>query len=166
MSNTPATAGLKRPIIELLMRLILGMVLIYSSWHKILEPDRFVEVLIQYQIFPAPSIGLIAVLVPFLQLTAGAALVLGIYPRSAALLCVLMLLLFTVTLGVNVLRGHQFDCGCFSIGQSGGMSPKISILRNLILLTMGLYVAWFPSRRRACLKPSGGVFGSTPAPTP
>lgn len=157
LNNIHATAGLKNPRMEWFLRWMLGVVLIYSSWHKVLEPLQFAKILYQYQIFPAPAISLIAIIVPFLQLTVGTALLLGIYPRSAALLCDVMLLLFTVTLAVNILRGHQFDCGCFNIsGIGGGTSPKISILRNLVLLIMGIYVTWFPARRWGCLKPGVG----------
>lgn len=161
MNNIQRKTGFTHPRIEWAARWLLGVVLIYSSWHKLLEPAQFAKILHQYHIFPAPSISLIAIFVPFLQLTVGAALLLGIYPRSAALLCNAMLLLFTVTLTVNVIRGHHFDCGCFSISEiGGGMSPEISIMRNLVLLVLGLYVAWFPERPWGCLKPGGGIVNS------
>jgi uncharacterized membrane protein YphA (DoxX/SURF4 family) len=157
LNNRQSKTSLMDPRIEFTVRWILGAILIYSSWHKLLEPAQFARILYQYDLFPATAVNLVAVFVPFLQLIVGAAFISGIYPRSSALLCAVMLLLFTVTLTVNVLRGHHFDCGCFSISEIGsGMSPKMSILRNLALLVMGLYLLWFPEKRWGCLRPGAG----------
>jgi hypothetical protein len=103
-----------------------------------------------YDLFPHVSINLIAIIIPFLQLIAGLALIGGIYSRSAAIIINVMLLAFVAALTINIIRGHEFDCGCFSAGQSGySSSSKVTIVRDIIYFVLGLQVILFQGIRRA-----------------
>jgi len=52
-------------------------------------------------------------------------------------------------LTINLIRGHEFDCGCFSAGQSGySSSPKVTIARDIIYFMLGLQVILFGGIRR------------------
>ena len=107
------------PWLELTARLLLGVTFVYASYHTILEPAAFAKIVYGYDLFPYETINLIAVIIPFIELIAGIALITGIYSRSAALILIAMLLAFIMVISINVIRGHEFDCGCFSAGQSG-----------------------------------------------
>jgi len=130
--------------VELAARWILGLTFIYASFHKILSPADFAKIIYGYDLFPAALINLMAITIPFVELTTGLALVLGIYPRSAALIINAMLLGFIVALSINLVRGHEFDCGCFSAAQ-GGYTPSAWVLlgRDFLLLAVGLQIFFY-----------------------
>ncbi len=132
------------PWLELTARLLLGVVFIYASYHKILEPARFARIIYGYDLFPAFSINLIAIVLPFIELFTGMALILGIYTRSAALIISGMLLAFIVALSINLVRGHEFDCGCIGFGAEEYVSSTGQLLvRDIIMFILGLYVFSF-----------------------
>jgi uncharacterized membrane protein YphA (DoxX/SURF4 family) len=136
--------------IELAARWILGLTFIYASIDKILSPADFARIVYGYDLFPHVSINLIAIIIPFLQLIAGLALIGGIYPRSAAIIIVVLLFAFVTVLTINLVRGHEFDCGCFSAGQSGySSSSEVTIVRDIIYFVLGLQVILFQGIRRA-----------------
>ncbi len=138
--------------IELAARWILGITFIYASFHKIIAPADFAKILYGYDLFPGVLINLIAIVLPFVELFSGLALILGIYPRSAALIVNGMLLGFIIALSINLVRGHEFDCGCFSSGQTGHTSSaELLLVQDIIYFVMGLQVFLYGKRRRACI---------------
>ncbi len=139
--------------LELALRWILGLVFIYSSYHKILEPAHFAKIIYGYYLFPDFSINLIAITVPFLELFAGIALVLGVYPRAAALIVLGMLFSFIAAISINLVRGVEFDCGCFSFSETGYTSSARQLLiRDIMFFTIGLQVLFFNGSKRFCLR--------------
>jgi uncharacterized membrane protein YphA (DoxX/SURF4 family) len=138
--------------VELAARWILGVIFVYASYGKILAPGIFAKILYGYELFPAVLINLMAIIVPFLELVAGIALIAGFYPRSASLTVNAMLLVFITVLSVNLIRGHEFDCGCFSIGSDGQktfVGPLI--FRNVLILVLGLHVFFYRNTRKLCV---------------
>ena len=152
MSN-PRQSIINNSWIELAARWILGLTFIYASLHKILAPADFAKIIYGYGLFPEIFINLIAVIIPFLELVTGFALIIGLYPRSAAITINGLLLAFIVALTINLIRGHEFDCGCFSAGQSGySSSPKVTIARDIIYFMLGLQVILFGGIRKMSIK--------------
>jgi putative oxidoreductase len=137
---------------ELTARWILGLTFIYASYHKILAPADFAKIIYGYALFPHAVINLIAILLPFIELVAGLALVLGIYPRSAVLIINAMLVAFIIVLSINLIRGHEFDCGCFSVEKAGFLSSTEPMLvRDIIYLILGVQVFFFRGMRKGCV---------------
>jgi len=143
-------------LLELVLRWITGVSFIYASIHKIAAPAAFAKIIYGYYLFPDASINLIAVILPFVELAAGMALILGIYPRSAGLIVCTLLTLFSLAVSVNLLRGHQFDCGCFAFNREGiSSSAKAVLVRNSVYFLFSLQIMLFDSRRRWCLLQTG-----------
>lgn len=138
--------------LELAARWILGLTFIYASFHKIISPAEFAEIVYGYDLFPQISINLIAIIVPYLELITGIALVAGIYPRSAAVIINGLLLGYLAALSINFIRGHEFDCGCFSAGQNGhSSSSEVMLIRDAIYFILGLLIILFSGIRRFSL---------------
>ncbi len=128
-------------ILVFFIKLILGISFIYASFHKIENPEAFAKILYGYGILPNFSINLFAIVVPFIELTVGFSLILGWFPRSAALIINMLLFLFILAIGFNLIRGHQFDCGCFSFAsQNQPMSNILSLVRDLFMLGAGVFL--------------------------
>ncbi len=138
--------------IEFAARWILGLTFIYASYHKILAPADFAKIVYGYDLFPNGAINLIAIVLPFIELITGLALILCIYPRSAALIINGMLVAFIVVLSINLIRGHEFDCGCFSTNEAGAFSSAEStVVRDIIYLILGLQIFLFNGMRKVCI---------------
>ncbi len=136
------------------LRLGLGIAFIWASFHKIMAPDLFAKILYGYGVFPSASINLLAIGVPFLELVAGICLIAGIYKRSGLILINAMLTGFILIIGFNLARGHEFDCGCFSLGSSQGPEAAWNLLiRDLIMLGAG-YILWGLFNRKRFDTPS------------
>ena len=138
--------------IELAARWILGVIFVYASYNKILSPALFAKIIYGYNLFPELFINLIAIIVPFLELFTGLALIIGFYPRSAALIVNCMLLTFITALSINLIRGHEFNCGCFSINSNGqGIFAGYLIFRDFVLLALGFYIFFYRKTRKLCI---------------
>jgi putative oxidoreductase len=137
--------------VELAARWILGLTFIYASFHKIVSPADFAKIVYGYDLFPAVFINLIAIIIPFLELITGLALVIGVYPRSAAIIINGLLVVYIVVLTINLIRGHEFDCGCFAFGQSGyTSSSEVTLVRDIIYFVLGLQIILYSGVRRIC----------------
>jgi hypothetical protein len=102
-----------------------------------------------YDLFPSVLINLIAIIVPFVEIIAGLALIGGIYPRAAALVLNAMLGFFIVILSYNLFRGHEFDCGCFALEKTGlTSSTEFTLFRDFVYLALGLQVFYYQRSRR------------------
>ncbi|NOX34020.1 MAG: DoxX family membrane protein [Deltaproteobacteria bacterium] len=129
------------PALVLIIKLVLGITFIYASYHKIADPARFAKTLYGYAIFPGFSINILAITIPFIELVAGFSLIFGLYPRPALLIINILLSGFILIIGFNLLRGHNFDCGCFSFSSNSGVLSNINLLiRDFLLLVSGIYM--------------------------
>ena len=138
--------------LELLLRWGLGGMFIYASIHKILHPDIFAKIVYGYDLFPHVAINLIAILVPYIELTSGLCLLTGVFPKGASMVINALLFLFIVFISINLIRGHQFDCGCFSADEQTMNTPGWTLLiRDMISLAAGVYVLLFNGPRKARL---------------
>ena len=82
------------PKLQLLVRIVLGGILVYASWHKIADPPDFAKIIYNYRLFPPASIHMLAVFVPWIELVAGLALISGIGLRGGALMAAIFFSFF------------------------------------------------------------------------
>jgi uncharacterized membrane protein YphA (DoxX/SURF4 family) len=140
------------------LRWTLGITFIYASCHKIIDPEHFAKIIYGYYLFPDYAINLIALVLPFFELFSGLSLILGFYPRSAALIINGMLLAFIIAVSINLVRGHQFDCGCFSFDDAGYTYSALQLLvRNVIFFTLGMQLLFYGRRRKWCIRQTGSL---------
>jgi len=139
--------------LELAARWILGLTFIYASYNKILFPADFAKIIYGYDLFPTAFINLIAIILPFLELVTALALIIGVYPRSAVSVINLLLVAFIILLSINLIRGHEFDCGCFATSISGSTAAtQVTLIRDFIYLALGLQVISYRRPRRWCVQ--------------
>jgi putative oxidoreductase len=144
--------------VEVAARWFLGLTFIYASYDKIISPGLFAHIINDYNLFPGFSINLIAIILPHVELFCGLALVLGIYPRSAALILIGMLTGFIIALSINLFRGHEFECGCFTLAESVEKSSTTWwIIRDIIYVVAGLQVIFYDEPRKWCLRQTGSI---------
>ncbi len=131
----------KNQMLILGLRLVLGITFVIAAVNKIGDPARFATIIYGYYLFPGWIINLAAIGVPFVELFSGMALVFGIAQRSAVIIINTLLVVFILAIAINLLRGHRFDCGCFSLAETTTFSAASWLLvRDMGLLVCGIYL--------------------------
>lgn len=104
--------SLKLPFI---FRLILGLVFIYASYEKILDPIGFSKNIHNYHVTPIFIENIIALVLPWMELIIGLFLIFGLFLEGTISITISMLVFFILLLLQAVLRGIDVHCGCFKI---------------------------------------------------
>jgi uncharacterized membrane protein YphA (DoxX/SURF4 family) len=130
-----------------LCRLVLAAVFIGASLPKILQPHEFAVAVFRYQMAPYELVNLVALILPWIELTSGIALLCIPKLRDAAnLLITGMLLFFTVAISINLYRGIDIACGCFTVNAEAEHMGWWNIVRNVSLL-VACAILWRDSWR-------------------
>jgi putative oxidoreductase len=122
----------------LAFRLVLGGLFVYAGIAKVLDPLDFAQDIRNYRIVGQALSFIAAVVLPWLEILAGAGLAAGVWKRGAALVITGLLVFFIVLTLVTMARGLDVDCGCF-----GAVSRKSGwgvILEDLAMLYLGLSI--------------------------
>ena len=99
-------------------QLALGLLFVLAALAKIVDPASLAREVHNFHLVPFWSEHLVAITLPWVELTAGLALVLGIRARAGAWVTGALLAAFTVGVALAMARGLNFECGCF--GTAGG----------------------------------------------
>ena len=132
------------PYLILLIRCLLGLVFLYASYDKILDPGKFARDIANYHIVPFGLENSIAIILPWLELLIGAGIILGIFLDGSVLLSGSFLILFIVMIFQAMMRGFNIECGCGL--KEGEMVGWSKILENIVFLGASYIV--FYSRTR------------------
>jgi uncharacterized membrane protein YphA (DoxX/SURF4 family) len=136
MSPARAAAWLAVPA-----RWYLGVLFIGACLHKIAEPASFALDIATYGILPLAAVNGMAVVLPWVELIAGAMLLLGWRTRPASLLITAMMVIFVAALLIALAHGLDMSCGCFaSQGADDDPISRGTVLRDLVWLGLGLFV--------------------------
>lgn len=130
-----------------LLRLSLGGLFIYTSLHKIHNAVRFKDAVVNYEILPYWIVNIAAITIPWLEFMIGILLIAGVIVRACTIVNCSLLLLFTAAIGINIVRGIEIYCGCFSEGNLNSMTNYSHILFNTIWLVLGIILFIFERRR-------------------
>ena len=129
---------LTNTILILLVRVFLGGLFIVASLDKIADPAAFATSILNYKIVGPTLAMVIATILPSLELLCGLSLILGLYPRTSALLITLMLVGFTILIISALLRGLDISCGCFTQDPNVSKIGYIKILENVGMIMLGV----------------------------
>jgi len=148
--------ALRSPRLHLALRLVLGLVFVAASLPKIADPAAFARIVYQWQILPPVPANVVAVVLPWVELLAGALLVAGVWKRDAALIVAFLLLGFLAAAAFVLAHGIDVEnCGCTSVAAAASSSwlPAwmhgvgwFLVTRNLVLLGAALVVAFVTPR--------------------
>jgi uncharacterized membrane protein YphA (DoxX/SURF4 family) len=139
-------------------RLVVGGLFVAAALPKIADPPAFAHAVWNYRLLPSAAVNAAALVLPWLELLAGAALVAGVWRRGAALVVAGLLALFSAALAWNIARGVPVDCGCFALPAGVPRSHaeqiaemKWDLARDLALLAaaaqaLGSRVGWKAAR--------------------
>jgi putative oxidoreductase len=133
---------LTHPTFLRLVGLVVGVVLVYASLDKAARPDRFADIVHDYDMLPPIAINAFALMMPWTEMVAGAALILGVWRRGAGLLATALSAAFLVAIAQAEIRGLKIECGCFDVsGMSSSQASWSLFLRDVPLL-LGSLLVW------------------------
>ncbi len=133
--------------LTLACRLFFGSVFIYASLDKIAHPDQFARIVFNYHLVPGSLINLMALILPMTEFIAGAFLILGIFYRGARAYLMILMGIFTIAIAINVFRGVNIECGCFTVSSRAKSAGLMLVLRDSLYAIPGLIVLLSRSRR-------------------
>jgi len=134
-----------------IVRIVLGAVFLYAGILKATDTTAFAGSIAAYRILPYFGNYLAAAVLPFLEILCGALLVTGWRARVAAIVTVLMNLVFIAAMVSAVARGLEIDCGCFK--QGAKEAPLLAIGRDMLFIAMALLVLWQEWRSSISVNP-------------
>ncbi len=140
-------------LVRSLCGFLLGAIYVVAAIGKLHQPKAFLRAVADYEIVPSVFIPWVAATLPAIELLAGLLLVGGAivvwrrrggwldnYSLAAAWIAAGLLVIFTVVLTINLLRGIKMDCGCFDL--LGNYVPFLkeseaswrTVVRDLVML--------------------------------
>jgi len=129
------------PWTALAARLYLGGVFLAACFHKIAHPDLFAVDVATYGILPLALVNPMALVLPWIELIAGAMFVVGLRVRAAALLIAGMMVVFIAAIAIALAKGLDLSCGCFaSAGAAEDPISWLTLARDGAWLALALYV--------------------------
>lgn len=114
---------------------IVAAVFLAAGLLKVWDPPGFALSIARLQALPLPLVGAAAILLPWIELAGGAALLArGAWRSAGRAILAALLVVFTLALAAALLRGGASTCGCF--GAEGGFLSRsdVGLARNLLLL--------------------------------
>ena len=124
---------LSNPKLVLFLRIFLGVIFIYASIDKIIDPIKFSDLIDNYHITPVKLNNLAALVIPWIELVVGIFLVLGIYIRGSSVIVIVLLLWFIFILSQALARGINVNCGCFNLAeQVNDVNLRADMIKRII----------------------------------
>ena len=127
-------------MLVLICRIFLGFLFIYASLEKILQPEEFAKKVGYYKALPFGLENLLAIVLPWTELIVGICLLAGLFVDGAALLSIIMMLVFILAISQAMLRGIDITCGCFKVSADSEKLGLHTIIRDIIFLIMSFVV--------------------------
>ncbi|HEX7419438.1 MAG TPA: MauE/DoxX family redox-associated membrane protein [Thermoanaerobaculia bacterium] len=148
------TKYLTHPWLTIRVQLALGAIFIIAALPKIADPPSFAHMIYNYRLLPAGLINISSLVMPWVELLCGIALVLGVWRRAALTIITILLVVFIVAISINLGRGNAIDCGCFNVSLANRTveqrlgDMRLDILRDLGMMFMVGQLWWATAREQ------------------
>jgi uncharacterized membrane protein YphA (DoxX/SURF4 family) len=135
------------PWISLAARLLLGAMWLYYCVPKLAQPTQNIADVRDFQILPSGLVSTFAYAQPYLELSLGLLLIVGLGTRLVALFSAILLLVYIggiISLGA---RGIAISCGCGGDGgtvAAGQTRYTLDVLRDAVFLIPVAWLLWKP----------------------
>ena len=139
---------LSYPMVERGIRWSLSGIFLYSGLMKLIDPQRFAEVISGFGLLPHALIFPAAILMPILEVVVGVGLVFSLRGSLAAITGMLVLFMAVLVYGIQL--GLDIDCGCFGPEdpEQAYKGLKTALARDMVMMTAVMFVYWSRGRSR------------------
>lgn len=134
-----------RRIIDLILRIIVGIVFIFSGFVKAVDPFgsayKFTDYFEAFGLdFLAPVALVLACILPALEFALGFALILNLLKKFTTWVLMGFVIYFTGLTFIIAVTNPISDCGCF--GDALKISNWATFFKNVVLLFMSVFLVW------------------------
>ena len=126
------------------LRVFLAFVFIYAAVLKIAEPSDFSQAIANYKLMPDNFINILAIILPWIEISAGLLLLFGVVVKENSLIISGMLIIFIIAIAISLARGLNIDCGCFGT-TNGNDIGLVKLFQNIGLLAIGIILIIYNS---------------------
>lgn len=103
---------------DIVCRVVLAGVFICAGIGKILKPGEFADAVAAFKILPIALVNIFAIVLPWVELLSGLALLHRASSRHGALMMIGLNLMFMVAVASAMTRGLDIECGCFTLSHA------------------------------------------------
>ncbi len=140
------TGFLAAPATIRVCQIAIGLILGFAGLAKIGDLQSFAVQIHNFRMVPIPVENLIAMTLPWIEVVAALALILGIESRAAAILAAALMALFTIAVAVAFARGLDIECGCFGTADASRVGA-VKLMQNAGMTAIAGVAALRPRRR-------------------
>jgi len=144
MNELKRTLG--HPFLSWLVRATLGVLFIWASLDKILHPDQFAKIVYSYQVLPGEVVNIFGIILPWLELICGVALIAGVMVRPAAVWIGALLVVFIIAVSIALSKGININCGCFSMSSQARQLGLTLLFQDIGMLLLAIHAAVLDNR--------------------
>jgi len=143
---------LTNPWLTIRVQIALGAIFVIAAWPKIADPPSFAHMIYNYRLVPSSLINISSLVMPWVEMLAGLALILGVWKTAARNVIITLLAVFIVAISINLMRDNAIDCGCFNVADRGKsheqriFDMKVDVLRDLGMLVLGAQLVYARKR--------------------
>ncbi len=124
--------------LTLFFRIVLGVIFLWASFDKIIDPAKFARDISNYHIVPFGLENTIALILPWLEFFIGTGLILGLMVDGSIIISSVLLIVFNIMIAQAMARGFNIDCGCgLKEGQLVGFEK---LIENFIFIIFSYFV--------------------------
>ena len=134
---------LKNIFLDIGLRLFVGVIFLIAGISKLPHRLDFVEVVIAYKILPLSIASFYALVLPWLEITIGSCLILGLFTRFFSLVSLPIIVSFIVANATAFALSLGEDCGCG--GEIITLDYKAALVIDVLLL-IGASLIFFQRR--------------------
>lgn len=128
--------------LQRILHLLFGGVFVYAGIMKAWNPMVFLDDVRSFALLPDPYAAMLSMFLPWFEIFAGLAVIVGVLRKAGLVVLNLSLLMFLEAIVIAWMRGTDIRCGCFG-GSSDATSSYIElIIRDLVLLNLGIWLAF------------------------
>ena len=125
---------------------LFGTVFVYAGVLKALDPALFLMDVRSFDLLPDPFAAWLALFLPWLEIFAGLAVILGKGRPGGLLVLEGLLVVFLAVILLSWARGLDISCGCFG-GKAEASNYVELVVRDVVLLLLGI-LCWITLPRR------------------
>lgn len=119
-----------------IISILIGAVLLLTGSYHASRPFDFFNSVLAYQLVSGVTAQIAASVVPWLQMSVGLFLLVGVYSIGSYRLATLIFLVFALAQTSALIRGLTIDCGCFPGADHPVSIQGVCLLFFLILLAL------------------------------
>lgn len=137
------------------LRIFVGALFVAAGVLKALDPANFAADIDHYRLLPYFALAPLALYLPWLEIVCGCAVIASCrFRRSALILLLAMIIIFTGAVVSALMRHLDITCGCF--GAASALPLSFALVRNVVLLALLGWLLRLEGRRAKPAAPGAG----------